>query len=549
MLSDSSAFFFLFPKHAAAQSFKVQLEVAICNSNMVCEDVIGENYQYCPSDCEAPPPPPIPTVPNSGTGGTQSGAGYQGFGTWASLQQNLPSSTTQPVVRPLPITRPVPDRPTSPSRADDQLQDQGPAESATGIDGMVTVAPFSDRATLNFKTFFPSLLTISWGKTAAHERGIIGDSMYHQNFSKELSDLDPGTRYYYHIELLDSLKRVSSYDGKFITAFLDSKARLPIVIDFSKSPGTRHDELEFSWNIKPGFDTVTSRIRELMLNDKTKLAEEGYDVDGKPFVRLVRTDSFFPTDPLEGKVVYEGSGSHAADTGLVGGREYFYSIFLMDKKGNFSVPAIYSHLHPKISEGGSGRGALGALYDPLLDDGSAYDPDHVLNSGENELAYPTECLAAEKTGTEGYEASFFQDGMAISSDHVRIEADGHRDLSIGVDGQALDPEDIVSGCFYSHAAGRWDRYIFSKNPDGSRRLIFPALSSVPGGKIRYQFSIGVLKYKGKMETLKSGEIVFNVADTNAGFPIKETALAIVGIWIIFKIARRVKRMLSIARMT
>ena len=56
------ALFLLWEKEASADSVNVRLEVSVCNANLVCEAVIGENYGSCPSDCEAPPPPPPATT-------------------------------------------------------------------------------------------------------------------------------------------------------------------------------------------------------------------------------------------------------------------------------------------------------------------------------------------------------------------------------------------------------------------------------------------------------------------------------------------------------
>jgi hypothetical protein len=557
---------FLFYKNASAESFNVRLDVAICNNNMICEEVIGENYQYCPSDCEAPPPPPpATTTPETpGNSGGYSGGGYNeppvGTATGTSttplpgpIQNATSGSLTKPGIPAKPNVK-NPAKGTAP---------QAPLATGLGIDGIVRVAPFIDHATLNFRTFLPSLLTISWGKTGTYELGASGDTWYHQNFSTDIGNLDPGTRYYYHLELLDSVRRTVSYEGSFVTAFSDSESRLPLILDLAARQGARDDELVFTWNIKPGFDT----------------AVHDPELGQKPYVRLVRSDDHFPTDPLEGKVIYEGSSDHALDIGLVNGHAYFYSAFLLDKNGNKSSPAILYHLHSVKTKPDSSTATNVAtsnngdrqVYDPLLNDGSTFNLADFPDSTSGE--YPVECdklnssaystlnmprdqgltaalgdfgnsqnsnrESTSDVSVKPYKVTFMQDGSEILHKKGDWEADGEKKLFIRVRGPGLEDQDMVGACFFSYAVGRWNYYILTKNNDGSRELIFPELSSVSGGKIYYQFAMGVLKYKGKIEILEHGQITFNVADKRANFSAELIALSIAGISLIMLMVRRI----------
>lgn len=529
---------FFMPKKTEAASFKVQLEVAVCNANLACEPEIGEDYHYCPSDCEAPPPPPpdpTPTGPN--IGGSQTGGGYYGggFGSWNST--NTATQQPQTAIPPLPIKKPNTQTVTASSSA--------PSSNtpASGIDGRIRISPFANRALLDFGTFYPSLLTISWGKTPSYEMGISGDSAYRKNFSKELSNLEPGTRYYYHIELLDTLKRVTTYDGAFLTASSDSKAQLPVIIDFSEKQGARPDELEFSWGIKAGFDTVESMIDSIAANEDADTVVSESDRLERPFVRLTRSEFYFPMDPYEGKVVYEGSGSHAVDSGLVDGHSYFYSIFMMDKKGNHSNPAIIFHLHDNRSDSQQSpkNNAKTDVYDPLLDDEAGLILDQAKEDPVGPDAYPIDCLGtASRSGTSIPFMRFSQDGGEISSAFDPIEADGTKSLLIRVGSQGLDDSDVVSMCFYSYEKERWNHYILSKKSDGSRELIFPQLSSVTSGKLHYQFAIGVLKYKGEIEIVRKGNIIFDIPEKKTNSIAKVLGFSTASLIIILSILRWIK---------
>lgn len=57
-------------------------------------------------------------------------------------------------------------------------------------------------------------------------------------------------------------------------------------------------------------------------------------------VRIVRSETFFPSNPFEGIVVYEGRGTATTDTNVREGVTYYYSIFARDKAGNFSEGSI-----------------------------------------------------------------------------------------------------------------------------------------------------------------------------------------------------------------
>jgi hypothetical protein len=59
-------------------------------------------------------------------------------------------------------------------------------------------------------------------------------------------------------------------------------------------------------------------------------------------LRIVRSGSFYPSNPWEGDEVYSGSGENFLDHNLENGKRYYYSAFSYDKSGNFSSGAIVS---------------------------------------------------------------------------------------------------------------------------------------------------------------------------------------------------------------
>jgi hypothetical protein len=57
-------------------------------------------------------------------------------------------------------------------------------------------------------------------------------------------------------------------------------------------------------------------------------------------VRVVRSYLFYPTDLVDGKVVYEGRNDNFNDTSAEAGTTYYYTIFAKDSNGNYSSGAI-----------------------------------------------------------------------------------------------------------------------------------------------------------------------------------------------------------------
>ena len=58
------------------------------------------------------------------------------------------------------------------------------------------------------------------------------------------------------------------------------------------------------------------------------------------FVRVVRSDKFYPSDIADGWVVYEGLASGFRDDGAVTGERQFYTVFSYDALGNISSGAV-----------------------------------------------------------------------------------------------------------------------------------------------------------------------------------------------------------------
>lgn len=70
--------------------------------------------------------------------------------------------------------------------------------------------------------------------------------------------------------------------------------------------------------------------------DRIMLDWQNPDSSQFDYVRIVRSPRFFPTDPTEGEVVYEGRGERTIDTDVEPGEQYFYTAFSVSPDREYS---------------------------------------------------------------------------------------------------------------------------------------------------------------------------------------------------------------------
>ncbi|HEY1037190.1 MAG TPA: fibronectin type III domain-containing protein [Candidatus Paceibacterota bacterium] len=423
-----------------ADSVNVNLEVLVCNFNSMCEAVIGETYQSCPSDCAAPTS--TPPLPGNNPGG------------------QIPNATTTPI--------------------------QNEIRS-------IQVSPDYRSATLTLKTLYASMASISWGETSDYEIGSLAEAWYHNDFKVKLENLEPGTKYYFQIHLKDSLGGTIVYRGEFMT----------VAIPDSIAPGAPADLSAYL-----NRDTV-------MLNWKNPSDRDF------AYVRLVRSDIFYPLNPINGKVVYEGRGTYAVDADIVPGKMYFYSLFAYDSAGNLSQPAIVAVYYPRVvrvpSEESAATSSVpgegseqddGAVrpYDPLLDDSYPYVlPDYT----DAQYEY-TFCNSGNGFTSKGLrdidvkDITISQNGRNISFTNGKIELEPNLPMRIEIDSQvtSLDGARALAFCINNRIPEVRRGYMFTYSTTTQKfEVEIPTFFST----YSYEFYVGMLKYKSKETVLASGE--------------------------------------------
>jgi len=218
---------------------------------------------------------------------------------------NYSSSTPDVATTTLPVP-PVPPAPTS-------------TPAVAGLGGGlgssliydVHVTADSGNAIISFKTELSSQSTVVWGLTSDYEAGSVTSVISDTSHQVTLTDLNPDTHYYVSISATATNGSQSSFNTDFNTSGLPGTA-LPNPSDFFAVPGA--GAIDLSW-------TNTTDPRG------TK-------------VRIVRSETFFPSDQFDGTPLYEGPGSAFRDGSAVVGKTYYYAIFSEGANGLFSSGAL-----------------------------------------------------------------------------------------------------------------------------------------------------------------------------------------------------------------
>lgn len=165
-------------------------------------------------------------------------------------------------------------------------------------------------AVLTWQTNRFAVSSLSWGKTRDYELGTSVGVFFLTSHVASINFLEPGGKYFFRISARDSIGRETFFDGEFETIGISSEFQNPI--NFRGTPLEKDILLEWNNPITPNFEEV----------------------------RILRSDKFFPSDPYDGEIVYEGRGSSYLDQDVEIGKRYYYTIFAKSVDGRYSSGAI-----------------------------------------------------------------------------------------------------------------------------------------------------------------------------------------------------------------
>ncbi|HLP44270.1 MAG TPA: fibronectin type III domain-containing protein [Candidatus Nanoarchaeia archaeon] len=324
----------------------------------------------------------------------------------------------------------------------------------------LTVAPDLTNAVIRFGTNVPVLASVYWGKTRDLELGSLSTERYESNHYIRLEDLTPGTRYYFKITLIDGYnKRLVINNQDFYTLSLP-------------------DDL--------GPVNVTN-FKAKEVNGRVALTWNNPQADFEK-VRIVKSDKFFPRDPYDGIVIYEGRAEEFLDRNVVAGKTYYYSAFAVDESGNYSSGSV-TDIRLSLAGETPGKPQLFAgilklpseLIDPLLRKLSLADID------------------------------FIQDGhkKPIISDSVEIRGDRSLTISIDYDKVPEILKTIAVTMYDPNDKEKTFSFLLRVNKDKTAYVANIAAFERPG---RYDFALAVLDYKHQGLASLAGTIIARIPD-------------------------------------
>ena len=172
-----------------------------------------------------------------------------------------------------------------------------------------TINPDYYSAHIEAETNVATIAKTEWGQTPDYELGSIISPTFTTNHQIEISDLAPATRYYFKITFTDSVGRILVAANQFTT--LRFSEGLENILNFKATPSEK--EITLTWhNPQTDFDVI----------------------------RIVRSEKFYPKDPDDGIVIYEGRTEKFIDKDVEKRKIYYYTAFTNDREGNYSSGAI-----------------------------------------------------------------------------------------------------------------------------------------------------------------------------------------------------------------
>lgn len=178
-----------------------------------------------------------------------------------------------------------------------------------------SIIPSTNDALFSWKTSLPAKFILRWGRDDVYDGGYIINDTYRTEHKTEVSDLEPGTVYFYElIAYTTKGVAVELRKGSFKT---DSSKYLVTPNVQNLQIEILKDDVSLSW-ILPQSDTDLR-------------------------VRVVRSYLGYPVDLYDGAVVYEGKENSFLDVGILNKYEtLYYTVFVISADGSVSSGAIVS---------------------------------------------------------------------------------------------------------------------------------------------------------------------------------------------------------------
>jgi hypothetical protein len=174
----------------------------------------------------------------------------------------------------------------------------------------LSVFPAYENAIISWKTTTPSDFTLQWGTALSYGDGIISDNSFLSTRQAVIPGLIPGTTYFFQLVVHGPSGREVTYQGSFLT-----------------------------FGVEEGLPNI-SGLQAETVGDSILLTWQNPQFSDFAGVRVVKSPFFFPTDPNDGEVLFEGDAEQFFDEDVSVNKDYFYTVFVKDSFGRFSSGVV-----------------------------------------------------------------------------------------------------------------------------------------------------------------------------------------------------------------
>lgn len=176
----------------------------------------------------------------------------------------------------------------------------------------ITTTPTT--ATLQWSANIQTRYILRWGRTSNYELGSIFGGQLALTHRTVVTGLEPSTQYYYEVESVTGLgARTITAQGTFITGGTVPTEVVPNVSRFSAMVAGSAVRLQWSNPVWSPF----------------------------AYVRVIRSHLFYPQNPQDGSLIYEGTAENFFDAAALSERSpQYYTIFVYDSAGSISSGAV-----------------------------------------------------------------------------------------------------------------------------------------------------------------------------------------------------------------
>jgi len=326
--------------------------------------------------------------------------------------------------------------------------------------------PGLNSATFNIGTNVGTKVSIQWGLTSDYELGSLMSESFFTEHKIVIGDLTPATVYHFRIVITDELGRSITLENQSLRTLAIDEILVPNVSNFLAVGGPQR--ITLSWqNPRSHFDLV----------------------------RIVKSTRFYPNDPLDGEIVYEGRAEEFVDFAALSVTAYYYTAFV--KRGAaFSSGSVASATLLKPGE----RSTVKDLFAGIVE----------LSSDLISPLFQKFSLA---------DVDFIQDGEKLPVINNSVEIRGDRNLKISID-YAKVPEILktIAITMYDPAErAKTFSFLLRVNPE---KTAYEAVIGPLGRDGRFTFGLAILDHKNQGLKKLAGTLVAAVPEFARGAEIK-----------------------------